>query len=82
MGASHRREGTDDERTGDIRSRRPTSGGCSTSSWGEDCCVGLNQTRRPQLGFICVLEQCEFSVTAERAGGREIHILQHGLALP
>ena len=73
--------GDEDERTGDIRSWRPTYGGCSTSSWGGDCCVGLNQTRRPQLGFVCVVEHCGFSVTAERTRG-EIHILQRGLASP
>ena len=43
--------------------------------------MGLNQTRGPQLGFVCILEQCDFSVTAERTRG-EIHMLPRGLASP
>ena len=36
---------------------------------------GLDQTRQPQLGFVCVVERCGFSLTAERT--REgTHMLQ------
>ena len=47
----------------------PTTGGCSTSSWAGIAARGLDQTRLPQLGFVCVVERCGSSITIERTRG-------------
>jgi len=43
----------------DQRGRVRHRHGAAIAAW------GLNQTRQPQLCFICVVEQCGFSVTSE-----------------
>ena len=49
----------------------PTTGGFSTSSWAGIAARGLDQTRLPQLGFVCVVERCGSSVTT---GGRNTYV--------